>query len=190
MSDLPSETYGWKHDNKELYNQLTYQSLSENINGVSIYNFHTLRSLKDKKDSFSSEQIKNGIIAWKNKVPPSEIKCFDKIKLEKPENVKIEDNILSFNKVNNTKFYVIYRSENEIKFSIEEIVDIFGNNNDIVTWVEKEEGKFYYGIKALSYSNSLGDGATISPSPSPTPSKSNYLTLGTFLIIYIILSLL
>ena len=44
-------------------------------------------------------------------------------------------------------------------FNSDEIVDIFCSNDDIVIWVEKEEGKFNYGIKALSYSNTLGEGS-------------------------------
>ena len=180
MADLTSETYGWKNNSKELYNQFTYQSLSENIDGVSIYNFHTLRSLVDKKDTFSAEQIKNGMVAWNNKVPLPEIKCIDKIKLDKPKNLKLENKVLSFKKVKDAKFYVIYRSENKINFKVEEIIDIIGDNNDIVTWNEKEEGEFYYGIKALSFSNTLGDGASISTS------NSHYLILGKILICIII----
>ena len=57
-------------------------------------------------------------------------------------------------------------------FNSNEIVDIFGSNDDIVNWVEKEEGKFNYGIKGLSYSNTLGEGSVYN-----YKSSGNYLSL-------------
>ena len=53
--------------------------------------------------------------------------------------------------------YFIYRSQQEISFNADELIDIFGDYNDIISWDIKEEGNFYYGVRALSYSNTLGD---------------------------------
>ena len=186
QADSDRETYGWKNNSNELYDELIYVSESKNINGASIYNFDTLRKLRDGKESYSTIQVKNGIKAWKKKVPPSEIKSFEKIKLEKPKNLKIEKKKISFNKINGAKFYVVYRSVNEIMFTIEEIIDIFGtnDNNDIINWVENEEGNFNYGIKGLSFSNTLGDGAICNNS------SGNYLSLGLISLILMILLIL
>jgi hypothetical protein len=120
----------------------------------------------------ASVQIKNGIKVWKNKLPPPEIKSFERIKLGEPTNVTFENNTISFNKINGAKFYIVYRSKDNIMFNSNEIVDIFGSNDDIVNWVEKEEGKFNYGIKGLSYTNTLGDGSVYN-----YKSSENYLTL-------------
>ena len=87
------------------------------------------------------------------------IKSFDEIKLPNPENFKFEDNNLSFNKVKDSKFYVIYRSKGNVEFNSSEIVDIFGSDEEIVTWNDTLKGTFNYGVKALSYSNTLGEGA-------------------------------
>ena len=71
-------------------------------------------------------------------------------------------------------------------FTIEEIIDIFGtnDNNDIINWVENEEGNFNYGIKGLSFSNTLGDGAICNNS------SGNYLSLGLISLILMILLIL
>ena len=143
----------------EFYDQLIYVNKGKNIDGAAIYNFNTLRKLRDGKNTMATTQIKNGIKAWKNKVPPLEIKSFERIILGKPTNVTFENNTISFNKINGAKFYIVYRSKDNIMFNTSEIVDIFGSNDDIVNWVEKEGGKFNYGIKGLSYSNTLGEGS-------------------------------
>ena len=180
MADSSVNTYGWKTNEKELYEHLIFSSQGKNIDGISIYNFATLRKLKDGKETFSTKQVKNGIEAWKKRVPPSEIKSFKKIELGKPQNLKIKNKIISFNKVDGAKFYIIYRSKNEISFKAEEILDIFGDNNKVVNWSDKNGGNFYYGIRALSISNTLGEGATIKSN------KANYLSFRNALIVFLL----
>ena len=162
MANLNGNTYSWKTDYEELYNELKYVANSEIIDGASIYNFHALRTLRDGEDKISSKQVKNGMKAWTKRVPPSEIKSFEKIELKAPTNITYIDNVLSFNKVEGAKFYVIYRNTEMIQFNEAEIIDIIGNpdNNEIIEWEEKIEdiSKYNYGIKALSYSNTLGQG--------------------------------
>lgn len=162
MADSTGKVYGWDTNQNELYEQLIYVNQGKNIHGASIYNFNTFRKYRDGEKTKSAIEVENGIQAWQTRVPPREIKSFEKIKLEKPKNLKIENNKISFEKVNGSKFYVIYRSKEEISFNSAEIIDIFGDNNDIVSWNDKEEGDFNYGVRALSYSNTLGDGATSS----------------------------
>ena len=161
MADSNGNTYGWKTNDNELYEHLIYSTNGKNIDGVSIYNFNTLRRLYDGKDTYSATQIKNGIKAWNIKVPSTEIKSFEKIKLSKPKNLSIDGNKISFEKVNRAKFYVIYRNTKFITFRAEEIVDIFGDSNDVVIWKDKNAGNFNYGVKALSYTNTLGEGSFI-----------------------------
>ena len=60
MADLSKNVYGWQSNENELYDQLVYASKAKNIDGVSIYNFNTLRKLRDGAKTNSSIQIKNG----------------------------------------------------------------------------------------------------------------------------------
>ena len=160
MADLSVNTYGWKTDDNELYNQLKYVSNSEIIDGVSIYNFHTLRSLRDGLQTFSAKQIENGVKSWNKILPPSEIKSFEKVELDEPKNIIDNGFVLSFDKVEGAKFYIIYQSKNEIKFNEDEIIDIIGNpdNNERIQWKELGDDIYNYGVKALSYTNTLGKG--------------------------------
>ena len=81
--------------------------------------------------------------------------------MPKPKNLSIDGNKISFGKVDGAKFYVIYRNTKFITFRAEEIVDIFGDSNDVVIWKDKNDGNFNYGVKALSYTNTLGEGSFI-----------------------------
>ena len=172
MSDLAGNARSWQFDFYELYKDLKDISYSNITEGPSIYNFHTLRTLRDGKDTKSAKQIKNGIKAWTKKVPPSELKSFEKIVLDAPRNIAFENYILSFDKVEGAKFYIIYESKEEIKFNSEEIVDIIGNpeNKQRLEWTDKNKSNDKFGVRAISYSNTLGK--TIKNS-----SKINYMSL-------------
>ena len=168
MADLSVNTYGWQKDFQELYSQLTFISEREIIDGASIYNFHTLRSLRDGLDTKSAKQIENGIKAWTKRVPPAEIKSFGKIMIKNPTNIKLKDNILSFDRVEGAKFYIIYRSEEKIKFTEDEIIDIIGNpeNKRSIEFPIQQVSNYNYGVKALSYSNTLSTFIPSRPSSS------------------------
>ena len=165
MANLNGNTYSWKTDYEELYKDLKDIANSEIIDGASIYNFHALRTLRDGEDKISSKQVQNGMKAWTKRVPPSEIKSFDKIVLDAPQNIMYSRNVISFDKVENAKFYIIYGNKEPLQFKEDEIKDIIGNpdNNERVEWKEINEtdDKYYYGIKAISYSNTLGNGSYI-----------------------------
>ena len=125
---------------------------------------HTLRSLRDGlDDKISTKQIANLIKVWTKRVPLAEIKTFESIMLDAPKNVKFQNSILSFDKVEDAKFYIIYKSEEEIKFIADEIIDMLGNpeNKARVEWKDNNKyGNFKYGIRALSYTNTLGNSTT------------------------------
>ena len=72
------------------------------------------------------------------------------------------NSILSFNKVEGAKFYIIYRSQKEIKFTNDEIIDMFGNpeNKERLEWKENDSGNYKYGLRVISYTNSLGNTTT------------------------------
>ena len=144
----------------------------EIITGASIYNFHTLRKLRDGEYTNSTKQIENGVKAWSKKVPPSEIKAFEKIFLEHPKNITLVNNILSFDKVEGAKFYIIYKNKEEIKFTTDEIVDIIGDpeKKSRIDWTDKDKTNDKLDVRALSYSNTLGK-------TSDNSSKINYMSL-------------
>ena len=158
MADLAGNTYSWKTDYYELYKDLKNVSSYEYVDGASIYNFHTLRTLRDKEDTISAKQIENGMKAWTKKVPPAEIKAFEKIQLDSPINLKIQDSVFSFDKVEGAKFYAIYGSKTHLKFDADEIVDIIGNpeKNQRIEWTMKNDEFINFGIRAISYSNTFG----------------------------------
>ena len=192
FSDEKYNTYNWQKDEFELYNELKFVASRETIDGASIYNFHTLRTLKDGKDEISAKQVKNGIKAWTKRVPPSEIKAFEKIKLQAPKNIEFKKSTstLSFDKVEGAKFYIIYKSNNEVKFIEDEIKDIIGNpqNSPRIEWKESNNGNFKYGLRVISYSNTLGDTTTeINYINDVNSSKMNIISLMTLCCLLILL---
>ena len=160
MADSSGNTYTWQTDEYELKKQLEYIAGASFIDGASIYNFNNLRKLRDGKTTQVATEISNALVSdcWQRVVCQPEIKSFEKINLGKVQKFKIDGNTLSFDKLDGAKFYVVYRSTNEVTFSANEVVDVFGSNSDRVTWTDKDSGTYNYGIKALSYSNTLGAG--------------------------------
>ena len=176
LADETRETFGWQRNYFELFNQLKYVSKSDVIDGASIFSFRILRNLRDGKQTNSSKQIENGIKAWYKKVPTPEIKAFDKIELDAPKNVKFLNSILTFDKVEGAKFYMIYRNKKEIKFINDEIIDMIGNpeNKDKLEWKENNPGDYKYGLRAISFTNTLGNTTTdIDYNPDPSDSTDH-----------------
>ena len=158
-----------------------------------LYNFHTLRNLRDGKQTNSSKQIENGMKSWSKKVPLPEIKAFERIILDAPKDVVFNNSILSFNKVEGAKFYIIYKSQKEIKFTNDEIIDMFGNpeNKERLEWKENDSGNFKYGLRAIYYTNTLGNTTTdINYIPAPSDnsnSKVNIIPLMGLCLLLILL---
>ena len=188
QADLSGNTHSWKTDFYELYKDLKYVSFSDITDGASIYNFHTLRTLRDGQDKISAKQTKNGIKAWTKRVPLSRIKSFEKIELDAPEDAKFDGTTLSFGKVENAKFYIIYNSKEEIKFIEEEIIDIVGNpeNKTRVEWKKVNNKGDKYGIRAISYSNTLGN-ATKDIEYVTNSSKINMVSIMTLICLLVLL---
>ena len=99
-------------------------------------------------------------------------KAFEKIVLEHPKNITLVNNILSFDKVEGAKFYIIYKNKEEIKFTTDEIVDIIGDpeKKSRIDWTDKDKTNDKLDVRALSYSNTLGK-------TSDNSLKINYMSL-------------
>ena len=129
--------------------------------------------------------------AWTKRVPLAEIKTFESIMLDAPKNVKFQNSILSFDKVEDAKFYVIYKSDKEIKFISDEIIDMLGNpeNKTRVEWKENNKNSnFKYGIRALSYSNTLGN-STTDVEYLPDSNSSSKTNIGPFMALFLLIVL-
>ena len=67
----------------------------------------------------------------------------------------------------NAKYYVIFLSENSLAFSSAEIVDFIQSENETVEYEFdglSEEKEYYFGVKPLSFSNTLGEGSSVKAS--------------------------
>lgn len=149
----------WYTDTDELYTQLNHITTLENVDGASIYNFAHLRKKYDGGTSMSAEQVANlGVNCWKNKVVQPELKSMSAVELGKVPNFKVNANTLTWDKLDNAKFYAIYRSSDEVTFAASQLIDVVGGKEDAFEWTDSENGVFQYGIKALSYTNTLGIG--------------------------------
>ena len=144
----------WYTDSDELYNQLDYLSTLDNAKGASIYNFATLRKNHDGTSSNANQQVENlGTHAWTRKVVQAELKSFTPVNLGEVPNFSVNNKTLTWNHVDGAKFYCIYRNNGDVLFDSSELVAVVGNN--INTWTDTESG-YHYGIRALSYTNTLG----------------------------------
>ena len=110
------------------------------------------------------------------------MKAFNRIYLEAPKNANLSGDILSFDKVNDAKFYVIYQTNGELKFNETEIIDVIGNpENKPRLEFKVSDAKNKFGIRAISYSNTLGNTTIVNSS------KMNFVPLIALGILLILL---
>lgn len=154
----------WYTSDYEAYNQLMFCQKLENVSGFSYFAFNNLESTLTNKKSFKGVDK-----LLTTKVPLPEITTQGKLNVEKPTNLRVGTdeygNVVEFDKDSNAKFYIIYRSENEITFSPEEVYDIIGSeitNGNVIDYVDDSttDTKYYYGVKAQSYSLTLSEGVS------------------------------
>lgn len=171
MSLTPGKNYSWGKDSDEAYNQIIYCYDLENTYGTVFYNF---TYLKDAYNGVTSSLYGKGMSKVKNELftNPSvlpEVRTMKRVVLPAPKNLninKVGSNVtLTFDAVENTKFYVIYRSSDEIDFSSDQVYKIISREsiNGKVTFIDEvaNDKKYSYGVKALSGTNTLGEGAKI-----------------------------
>ena len=157
MGEESSNTYNWKNDSDELYTQLNYITTLDRVDGASIYNYAHLSKKINGETTMSAKQVANlKVNCWKNVVVQPELKSIEPIKLGKVSNFSFTGNTLTWDKLDGAKFYAIYRSEDEVTFDASELVAVVGGSSTQFEWIDSDNGEYVYGIKALSYSNTLG----------------------------------
>lgn len=163
MSENPGTNYSWGFDPNESVNQILYATTLENVRGTVFYSYNYLEyAYKGNVESLYGQgltRIKNEIFTNKAIIP--EIRTID-CKVNKIDSVEcdIKDGktTISFNKVENAKFYVVYRSEDSLTYAPEEVYDIFGSKDDVIKFVDETGSKKYnYGIRVLAMNNALSD---------------------------------
>ena len=163
MSENPGTNYSWGFDPNESVNQILYATTLENVRGTVFYSYNYLEyAYKGNVESLYGQgltRIKNEIFTNKAIIP--EIRTID-CKVNKIDSVEcdIKDGktTISFNKVENAKFYVVYRSEDNLTYAPEEVYDIFGSKDDVIKFVDETGTKKYnYGIRVLAMNNALSD---------------------------------
>lgn len=163
MSENPGTNYSWGFDPNESVNQILYATTLENVRGTVFYSYNYLEyAYKGNVESLYGQgltRIKNEIFTNKAIIP--EIRTID-CKVNKIDSVEcdIKDGktTISFNKVENAKFYVVYRSEDNLTYAPEQVYDIFGSKDDVIKFVDETGTKKYnYGIRVLAMNNALSD---------------------------------
>ena len=163
MSENPGSNYSWGFDSNESVNQILYATTLENVRGTVFYSYNYLEyAYKGNVDSLYGQgltRIKNEIFTNKAIIPEIRTLDCEVNKIDTVEcDIKDGKTTISFNKVKNAKFYVVYRSENDLTYAPEEVYDIFGSKDDVIKFVDQTDGKKYnYGIRVLAMNNALSD---------------------------------
>ena len=161
-----ASVYSWS-SNLEAYHEIMYANKLDNVDGICFFSYKNVEAavnntslMKNVKDIYSTPTI----------LP--EIKYGEKVVPDKVEDLVVTKNEagykLSFNETDNTKFYVIYKSENEITYDSKEVIDVIGaikGEDGKIEFVDQnvEDGKEYnYGVKAQSITLTLGEGNVVS----------------------------
>lgn len=158
----------WKTNDLEGYNQIMYGSSYDTVQGYSVYEFKSLRAAATGSD----RSFKKVNELWSKPAILPEIRTMDRIVIDTPKNItvgKVKNGYkVQVDEVEKAKFYVIYRSDKELTYSPDEVIDIVGNtaNDGKINYVDliNTDKNYYYGVRAQSYSLTLTNGISINTS--------------------------
>ena len=163
MAETPGKNYSWGFDPNEAPNQIKYATTLENVDGTIFYSYNYLEyTYKGNRDSLYGQgltTIKNDMFTNPAILPEIKSMSCETDKIDKINCTTTNSEIkLSFNKVENAKFYVVYRSEGNLTYEPEQVYKVFGSKEDVVTFTDAKTDKDYnYGIRVLSMANTLSD---------------------------------
>jgi len=152
MNVETGNTYSWQTNPNEFYNQLRYGNKFENVDGYSVYSYNNLLTAFNNKTSslgVLAEKVKAD--AWKTKVLLPVMKLGSSNVLPHVTNIIKNSSSVSWSAVSGAKFYAIYRSTGEVKYTADELLYVTSltSYNTITT-------SYNYGIRAISAANVLG----------------------------------
>ncbi len=159
FADETSNTYAWKTDSTELSTQINYLNSLENVKGASFFSYKYLKNAYNGGTAFSATQLSNiNTNVWFKKVVLPELKSFTPINLSYVKNFNVNANTLTWDKLDGAKAYAIYRSSSLLTYSASELINVVGTSKTLstLTWTDNQSGTYNYGIKAISYTNTLG----------------------------------
>ena len=155
--------YSWTSNKQELTNQLKYLTSLENVDGYSIYSFKYVRAAYKGGMEISAQQIRNAEKAgcFSNVVLYPEIENMKPITIGKVSDLKNTDNVLTWKHNPDAKAYAVYASTEKVTFDESEIIALVGSTSDIVEYKSTLGTGYNYGVRAISKTNTLGEGVTI-----------------------------
>lgn len=159
-----SSSDGWYTSENQAIDQVKFNSSLENVRGHSIFSY---KHIKMTRTNATSNQLTKAFSkvkeqAWTDIALLPEIRTFDKIKPAKVTNMYVEyqedQNVISFDKMRDAKFYVLYRGTNNVTFDNSQIIKIFSSKDEVITYTDNVSGDYVYGVRSMSHSNTLGEG--------------------------------
>ena len=158
-----NDKYGWTSNDKECYYQIMTTNYFEDASGVCFFKYSNIASAVINPSY--TQGVKD---IWDIPAVVPEITTMQTIQTDPVSNLNVtkngEFNKISFDKVDDAKFYVIYRSLLPLEFSPTEVYKVIGNldNNGTIEWVDTNTKNsrisYYYGVRSLSKSNTMSDG--------------------------------
>lgn len=165
MAESPGSNYSWGFDPYEAANQVLYTTALEKAEGTCFFDLDSLTYTYENRGNDLYDRGLNSIRLeyWSKKailpvitnMPLQEIDPIRNLEVKKEGN----NNVITFNKSNNAKFYIVYRSDKPLTYSADEVLYIFGADGSLITYTDEESnGKDYnYGVVAQSHSNNLSE---------------------------------
>lgn len=149
--------YMWTIQSGESLKQLTISSNLENVLGTSIYSYAQINKSITTPTSDERRQMNNiKDKAWSHLTILPEIAGMEKVKLGVVKNLSINNDCITWDKLEGAKFYIIYASKYGLNYQNDEIVDVIGGSDEILRWNHQIDPEYTYDVIPLSYSNTIG----------------------------------
>ena len=156
----------WSTNHYEGYQQIMLANTLENVRGCSIYNYTSYVGAVNNPD----KSFRGVPSIWCDAAYLPEIRTMDAIIPKKVEDLTIRQNdygyTIRYKKMDDAKFYCIYRSTSPLTYDESEIIDIIGNieDNGYIEYTDSMPNNktYYYGVRSQSNSLTLGEGVSVS----------------------------
>ena len=152
-----SGTYSWRTNEYEMRDIFELLDTKEHIQGYSIYSYKHLKNGYTNSYEFSGTQINNAYedpLRRRVRIHPV-IRTQERMDVGPVLNVKHNDGTVTWDKVEDGKFYYVYYSETDITYSTDEIIGVVGHEEEVMSFDVSEYGIGNYAVRATSRTNHI-----------------------------------